>query len=1333
MSEKELRIPKFDGDYEHWAMLMENLLRSKEWWELVETGMVQFDRDTVLTEAQQTELSEQKLKDLKVKNYLFASIDKTILKTIVKKETSKDIWDSMKNKYQGNKRVQSSQLQRLRRNFEVLEMKDGDSITEYFSRVMMVSNDMRNLGEDIPDAKVVEKILRTLVEKYTYVVCAIEESKDITEMTVDELQSSLLVHEQNLSKHSSEEQVLKMEGGRGRGGYSQGRNSYRGGRGGRGRGSTSFNKDNIECYKCHKMGHFKNECPTWERNANYAELEEDLLLMAQSDVMKPEERHIWYLDSGCSNHMCGMKEWFMDFDGSYQHQVKLGDDRKMLVEGRGNVRLEIDGIFQVITSVYYVPGLKNNLMSVGQLQQKGLRIVIDDDVCEVWHKQQRRMIMKSTMSRNRMFIIRAKEARDGVGEAQNLMTVIGDAEEIWHCRFGHLSHDNLTTMADKDMVLGLPKLTSKGKVCEVCMKGKQIRSNIPKQSKWRASRCLELVHTDICGPIAPTSASGKRYIINFIDDYSRKCWTSFLTEKSEAFKSFKEFRTAAERESGELLVCLRSDRGGEYNSRAFQQYCVDNGIKRQLTTAYTPHQNGVAERKNRSLMNMVRCMLFGMKVPIRFWTEATQYAVHILNRSPTVILGNITPSEKWSSMKPSVDHLRVFGCIAYAHVPYERRVKLDEKSIKCVMFGVSKESKGYRLYDPKEKKILISKDVRFDEGERWDWEENEEDEQFIDEGEETTPTEIVGNNGGENENGAEEGEGNPPTPPAPPQDENEDNNPVQEEAEGSERTRTGRSKTRPVWMRDYEMGLFMEEEEDLMALVTEMGDPEKFEEAVHHEKWKQAMEAEMNSIEENNTWELVELPEGSKVIGVKWIFKTKLNEKGEVDKHKARLVAKGFHQTQGVDFYEVFAPVARWDTIRLLLSIAAQRGWCVHQLDVKSAFLHGELKEDVYVEQPKGFEVKNEERKVYKLNKALYGLRQAPRAWYSKIEGYFEKEGFKKCYCEHTLFVKAEGDNVLIVSVYVDDVIYTSSSMIMREAFKASMKKEFAMSDLGKMKYFLGVEVTQDKKGIFINQRKYASEVMKRFGMEQCNSVRNPTVQGCKLTKEGAGSQVDATLYKQIVGSLRYLTATRPDLIYSVNLVSRYMEKPTEQHLLAVKRILRYVQGTMEYGIQYQSDNKEELMGFVDSDYAGDEDDRKSTSGYVFMNGGGAISWASRKQPIVTLSTTEAEYVSAAAGACQAVWLRNVLEEIGCKQGERTVLFCDNSSTIKLSKNPVFHGRSKHIQVRFHFLRELVSDEIIELEYCSTQDQLADVMTKAVKLDVFEKLRGYMGVEVKSS
>ena len=422
-----------------------------------------------------------------------------------------------------------------------------------------------------------------------------------------------------------------------------------------------------------------------------------------------------------------------------------------------------------------------------------------------------------------------------------------------------------------------------------------------------------------------------------------------------------------------------------------------------------------------------------------------------------------------------------------------------------------------------------------------------------------------------------------------------------------------------------------------MALFIGEDDPEKFEEAIKEEKWRKAMEAEIKSINDNNTWELVDLPDGAKVIGVKWIFKTKFNEKGDIDKFKAKLVAKGFHQTHGVDFHEVFAPVARWDTIRLILGLAAQQGWIVQQLDVKSAFLHGELNEDVYVEQPKGFECREEEGKVYKLNKALYGLRQAPRAWYSRIEGYFVKEGFHKCYCEHTLFVKTEKEGILIISLYVDDLIYTSNSGEILKRFKASMENEFAMTDLGQMKYFLGVEVIQDDHGIFVSQKKYAEDMLKKFGMEECNAVRNPMVPGNRLTKDGDGTSVDPTSFKQLVGCLRYLTATRPDLIYSVNLVSRYMEKPGESHLSAAKRILRYVQGTREYGIQYKRGEDASLVGYVDSDYAGDEDDRKSTSGYTFMWSGGAVSWASKKQPIVTLSTTEAEYVSAAYRACQVV------------------------------------------------------------------------------------------------
>jgi len=247
-------------------------------------------------------------------------------------------------------------------------------------------------------------------------------------------------------------------------------------------------------------------------------------------------------------------------------------------------------------------------------------------------------------------------------------------------------------------------------------------------------------------------------------------------------------------------------------------------------------------------------------------------------------------------------------------------------------------------------------------------------------------------------------------------------------------------------------------------------DPDCFEEAEQQEVWRSVMEKEIASIEENNTWELVDMSEGVKVIGVKWVFKPKLNENGEVDKFKARLVAKGYHQKEGIHFHEVFAPVARWDTIRVILGIAVEKGWNVFQLDVKSAFLHGELMEEVFVEQPKGFEVTYKSDKVYKLRKALYGLKQAPRAWYSRIEGFFLQNGFEKCYCEHTLFVKKEEERCLIVSLYVDDLIYTRNSTEMFEEFKSSMMNEFSMTDLGKMRYFLGVEVVQDKKVIFITQ-----------------------------------------------------------------------------------------------------------------------------------------------------------------------------------------------------------------------------------------------------------------------
>lgn len=493
-------------------------------------------------------------------------------------------------------------------------------------------------------------------------------------------------------------------------------------------------------------------------------------------------------------------------------------------------------------------------------------------------------------------------------------------------------------------------------------------------------------------------------------------------------------------------------------------------------------------------------------------------------------------------------------------------------------------------------------------------------------------------------------------------------------------------------MNDYVSGEGFSNNEINFAVGTN-SDPDNFEEAMKSEHWKKAMEVEIKSIEKNNTWFLTDLPKGTKQIGVKWVFKTKLNELGEVEKFKARLVAKGYVQRYGIDYAEVFAPVARMDTVRIILALAAHKEWKVYQLDVKSAFLHGELMEDVYVEQPLGFVKKDEPQKVYKLRKALYGLKQAPRAWFSRIESYFLREGFEKCYSEQTLFVKTSiQGKLLIVSLYVDDLIYSWNDESMMMEFKRSMMKEFDMSDLGKMRYFLGIEVQQLENGIFISQKKYAWDVLKRFQMEECNVVLNLIVPGFKISKDENGVMVESTFYKQLVGSLIYLTSTRPDLMHAVSLISRYMSQPTELHLNAAKRVLRYVKGTTSFGILYQKGASSMLTAYSDSDYAGCLEDRKSTSGYAFMISSGAVAWSSRKQPIVTLSTTEAEYVAAAACACQAMWMKLVLKRLGCDNNECTTIFCDNSSTIKLSKNPVLHKRSKHIAVRFHFLRDLCKE-----------------------------------------
>lgn len=545
---------------------------------------------------------------------------------------------------------------------------------------------------------------------------------------------------------------------------------------------------------------------------------------------------------------------------------------------------------------------------------------------------------------------------------------------------------------------------------------------------------------------------------------------------------------------------------------------------------------------------MARSLLKEGNLSNHFWAEAVSTSAYLLNISPTKAVHGITPFEAWSGMKPNINHLRIFGCIGYALTPSQQHQKLDSKSKKCIFIGYSNESKAYKLYDPNTCKVIISRDVIFNEDARWVWNE-EQAEDYVKiplEAAETTPQESTSDEG--------------------PKDKSSSHQDVSQqqptEVEASTSTETPHGMRRRVRsLRDiYETCTF----------ALNIIDPVTYEEAAQHSNWQFAMKEELLAIEKNKTWNLVDLPQGKQAIGLKWIFKTKVGSDGAVHRHKARLVAKGYSQKFGEDFEETFSPVARFETVRVLLALAAQMKWPVYQLDVKSAFLNGELSEEVYVTQPEGFQLEGKEDKVYRLNTALYGLKQAPRAWYSKIDQYFIQQGFTRCDCEPTLYnKKQEEGGLLLVCLYVDDIIYMGNSQSQVYNFKLKMMQNFEMTDLGVLKYFLGLEVQQDEEGIFLSQRSYAEKLLKRYNMQHCKPITTPMNNGEKLQLCDNSGEANAQQYRSLVGGLIYLTHTRPDISFSVGMISRFMNSPTKMHQSAAKRILRYISGTLTHGLYY--------------------------------------------------------------------------------------------------------------------------------------------------------------------
>jgi hypothetical protein len=638
------------------------------------------------------------------------------------------------------------------------------------------------------------------------------------------------------------------------------------------------------------------------------------------------------------------------------------------------------------------------------------------------------------------------------------------------------------------------------------------------------------MHTDLCGPITPPSPGGKKYFPLVVDDYSRYMWLELLKSKDEAHQRFKKVQAMAEAEGNCKLCAFRSDRGGEFNSTEFREYCEERGIKHYTTTPYTPQQNGVVERRNQNVVEMARCLIKSMGMPSYFWAEAVTTAVYILNRVPTRSLKGVTPYEAWHGRKPNVEHMRTFGCTVHVKNVGPGITKLSDRSTPMVFVGYETGTKGYRVYNPATKKVQVSRDVLFEENRPWNWNAPMAHDAAADSPAYCQPetfTVVYTTEQGVQELDTGLGSlhsspttsdaastpaaGSPPVTPATPAMPTGIRWATPPTHDDGRDVDSGPLRYRRLsCILDATEGDALHEAFERCLLSAE--EPRNVAEALDDEAWKAAMDDEMASIYDNNTWVLSTLPAGHRAIGLKWVYKAKRDPDGNIVKHKARLVAKGYAQRQGVDVDEVFAPVARMETVRLLLALAAHSRWEVHHMDVKSAFLNGELSEEVYVVQPPGYVTAGKEQMVLKLRKALYGLRQAPRAWYAKLDETLNKLGFVRNPLEPAVYRRGTDTSFLLVGVYVDDLIITGTETEAIGEFKGQMQKQFKMSDLGLLTYYLGIEVRQSEGETTLCQRSYANKILEQAGLAGCNSCQTPMECHLKLIKDDGGTVFDAIL-----------------------------------------------------------------------------------------------------------------------------------------------------------------------------------------------------------------------------
>uniref|UniRef100_A0A2N9G0B3 Integrase catalytic domain-containing protein n=1 Tax=Fagus sylvatica TaxID=28930 RepID=A0A2N9G0B3_FAGSY len=1061
-----------------------------------------------------------------------------------------------------------------------------------------------------------------------------------------------------------------------------------------------------------------------------------LLIASGNTCLHSSSSPSWVIDSGASDHMTGNSSLLSHTSSPCSPSfVTVANGTKTPVQGKGTVTTSN----LTLSDVLYLPEFPFNLLSVHKLTLAlNCSVAFYPSHCEFQDLKTKRMIGGGFV-------------KDGLYYFQPSSTSIPSALHStnspyqWHCRLGHPSSVNL-----KHLVPTLPTFSNFN--CETCELSKHHRATFKLRTDDPCLHPFELVHSDIWGPARTTGLCDARYFVTFIDDHSRLTWVYVLKDRSQLFSVFQSFYAEISNQFNAKLLAFRTDNAREYLDSAFQQFLESRGIIHQTSCVRTPQQNGIAERKNGPILAIARALMLQMNVPKLFWADAVLTAAYLLNRMPSRILKGKSPFEMFFPGKnPFSVPPRVFGCVSFVHNHSPNRDKLDPRAHKCIFLGYSRTQKGYRCYSPSLRKHFVSADVTFFEDIPYYSPQGRQLQEsmlsapviptHVPIAPPTSPISIVppcssylsglcssAKSGCPSHSTTTTSRVlSLPLPPSaspsadspPPQSTSDLDLPIA--IRKGKRTCTEHPISNCVSF-DHLSPSFKAFSLSLSSLVV----PKSYREALSHPGWRKAMEEEMHALELNHTWDLIPKPAGTSIVGCRWVFTVKQNPDGTVDRLKARLVAKGFTQTYGLDYTETFSPVAKLNSIRIIISLAANLDWPLHQLDVKNAFLHGDLTETVYMTQPPGFESKGE--CVCHLKKSIYGLKQSPRAWFDKFSKAVVSHGMTRSQADHSVFFKKTRTGIVILVVYVDDIVITGSDKEGIQILINHLSSSFLTKDLGKLRYFLGIEVARSKAGISLSQRKYTLDILQDTGYLGSKPVATPMEPNLKLMPDEGDFVDDPDTYRRLVGKLIYLTITRPDISYAVSIVSQFMTNPRVPHMNAVIRILKYLKNAPGRGLFYRSSGHLRIEGYTDADWAGSPSDRKSTTGYCTFIGGNLVTWRSKKQSVVARSSAEAEYRAMAHTTCELTWLRTVLQEFGLLTQGPTPLYCDNQAAIHIASNPVFHERTKHIEVDCHFVRSKVESKDIITPFVPSGSQLADIFTKALPKNAIDSICSKLGV-----